>query len=110
MFDTIATQVWTSLLASAVGDLALALTEEIEYGDALVALEDWQHRVLQFWAPRLFPELSDRGQAIDAVCHAAAGRERLPALFERTSLGIQEWVGSAGTFDGLVRVMTGEGV
>jgi hypothetical protein len=109
-FDTIVVQTWTSLISSAVAALAISLTDDVEYSEAVDSLDDWQRRVLHFWAPRLYPELSDAGQALDAVCQAAAGRERLPHLFERMTLATQVQAGSTGAFDGLVRVMTGEGV
>jgi hypothetical protein len=108
-FDTITTQVWTSLIATAVSALAIALADDVEYGEALDSLDDWQSRTIHFWAERVFPELS-ASQAVEAVCHSASGPERLPMLFERVTLATQGWSQSAGAFDGLVRVLVGEGV
>jgi len=112
MFDTIVSQVWTSLLSLAVTNLALLIQEQREAEDDSDPLEalaaDWQQRVISFWAPHLFA--GTRAEALDDVIAAASDRRLLADLLDRVSVAVQKWAGTAKAFNGLIRMRDREGV
>jgi hypothetical protein len=64
---------------------------------------------VHFWAPKLFDGMSAE-EATAEACRAARRPEGLAEIQELLGLAIQEWANSAGTFTGLVRLITGQGV
>jgi hypothetical protein len=109
-FDTVTVQVWTSLIATSIGSLAAVLDGELEPAEALDSIDEWQSRVLHYWAPRLFPELSDADSALASLCQLSIRRERLAEVYERVSVGVQRQARSVEAFSGLIRVLHDEGV
>lgn len=111
-FDTIASQVWTTLLSKAITSLAIriATAPENDEDDPLESLSEWEQRVLHFWAPRMYPSL-DKEAALAEVQSAARSYEVvLPELMENMSSAVQTWIKSADVFRGIVRLITGEGI
>jgi hypothetical protein len=107
-YDTICCQVWTALISASLTEIAASADDDVSEADAISALPEWQQRVLYFWAPRLYPELSNREQALSEVCSAAWREGHGTELLERASLAIQAWAGSSDAFVGLTRLLTGE--
>jgi hypothetical protein len=106
-YDTICVQVWTSLISMSTTTLAATVAADPDAEDALEQLSEWQQRVINFWAPRLFPE-STREEAVDQFVHAASRIDRVGALQDRTAFAVQAWAKSAEAFRGLVRFVEGE--
>jgi hypothetical protein len=110
MFQSVTSQVWTSLLFMSLGSLASAIEDGVDAQAALDELVDWQKRVIHFWAPKIYPGLADREQALEEVCRSAASGQVLGELHELAAPAIQEWSGAKTAFDGLTRILTGDGV
>jgi hypothetical protein len=109
MFDTVVSQVWTSLASVALTNLALALHEgEDDDADRLASLPEWHQRVISFWAPTLYP--GSRAEAIESVIDTASDRRLLPELFDRLSVAVQEQARTGRAFQGLIRLRDREGV
>jgi hypothetical protein len=111
MFDTLGSQVWTSLASLAFTNLALTLQQQRETddeSDPFESLSEWHQRVLNFWAPRLFE--GSRPEAMEEVRRAAADTRLLPDLFDRLSVAVQQWLESDRVFRGLIRMRDREGV
>jgi hypothetical protein len=110
-FDTIVSQVWTSLASIAFSALAMRMAsqgEEDSEEDPIEGLPDWEQRVIYFWAPRLYP--GGREDALEEVRSAARVPEHFAELHERLGTAIQDWVKSPEAFKGLMRWYHGEGV
>ena len=109
-YQSISSQVWTSLLFASLESLSSSLEDEVQDRAALDELTEWQKRVVHFWAPKLYPNLSDRDQALDEICRSAASGAGLRELHELAAPAIQDWTGAKSSFDGLTRILTGDGV
>jgi hypothetical protein len=110
MFDTIVSQVWTSLASLAFTSLALVIreNEEDDEIDPIDLLPEWQRQVIGFWAPRMF-SLS-RQEAIERVKEIAPNRASLPELVDLLSAAVQVQAGTRRAFEGLIRMRDREGV
>lgn len=110
MFDTIVSQVWTSLASIALTSLALVIrdNEEDAEADPVGLLPEWHQRVISFWAPHLYP--GSRAEAIEKVVETASNRLLLPELFDLLGVAVQEWARSERAFQGLIRLRDREGV
>jgi len=111
MFDTIVSQVWTSLASIAFTRLTLEAqaTEEIDgEADPLDALPDWHQRVINFWAPQLFG--GAKAEAIEDVIEAATDPALVGDLWDRLSMAVQKQARTGHAFRGLVRLRDREGV
>jgi hypothetical protein len=103
MFDTIVSQVWTSLLSIVLTKLAAETAEEEEDTEAVLeAVNDW--------APLLFPEASDRGEAISDLVFHAGDAELRAMLQERIGIAVQRQARTGHAFRGLIRLRDSEGV
>ena len=109
-YQSISSQVWTSLLFASLESLTTATDDGVEGRAALDELVEWQKRVVHFWAPKLYPDLADREQALDEIARSAASGTGLRELHELAAPAIQEWTGAKASFDGLTRILTGDGV
>jgi hypothetical protein len=105
IYASIGAQVWTSLFSIAVGALSLEGDEENPL-DALAELPDWHQRVLNFWAPRVYPE-HEKTDALAALARAACRMEGLPDLHDRFGLAVQEWTTAASAFEGQAQQVGG---
>jgi hypothetical protein len=110
MFDTIVSQVWTSLASVALTNLAMVIqeTEDDDEADPVGSLPDWQQRVIGFWAPRLYT--GGRDEAVDTLVETASDRRLVPELFDRLGVAVQEWARTGQAFRGLIRLRDREGV
>jgi hypothetical protein len=110
-FDSIASQVWTTLLAKAILAFALCLAgaQEGEEEDPMNALPEWEQRVIGFWSTRIYPDKT-RQEALEEIAHAARRPEYLAELMENAASAVQEWLGSAEVFRSTARLVRGEGV
>jgi hypothetical protein len=109
-YQSISSQVWTSLLFTSLESLASTSEDGVEGRTALDELVEWQKRVVHFWAPKLYPNLADREQALDEICRSAVSDTGLRELHELAAPAIQDWTGAKASFDGLTRILTGDGV
>jgi hypothetical protein len=110
LFQAVTAQVWTSLILASASALNSALRDGVEGRAALDELVEWQKRVLHFWGPRIYHWFGDRDQAIDEICRVAATESGLAELNEFAVPAIQQYSGSRTAFDGLIRLVTREGV
>ena len=109
-FDTIVSQVWTSLVSVVIARLAAAMTAEPEADAALESLTDWETRVVHFWAQGLVPEAGSKGEAVRELAERAGTPELLADLHERIGAAVQEQARTAYAFRGLIRLRDNEGV
>lgn len=110
VFDTIVSQVWSSLVSAILVKLASELGEEEDSDAVLEMLNDWELRILHHWAQHLFPESGDRGDAIGEVLYYAAAPELRGALQDRLGMAVQRHARTVYAFKGLIRLRDGEGV
>jgi hypothetical protein len=110
MFDTIVSQVWTSLASLALTNLALVVRENEEDDEThpIDLLPEWQRQVITFWAPRMFA--LSRQEAVERVIETASDRARLPELVDLLGVAVQVQAGTRRAFEGLIRMREREGV
>jgi hypothetical protein len=111
MFDTIVSQVWTSLGAIAITNLAVVAAEHREANDdsnPVDELPEWHQRVISFWAPHLYG--GSRADAIREIEATAGDKRLLPELFDKMSVAVQKWAGTNKAYHGLIRMRDREGV
>lgn len=109
-FDTLVSQVWTTLAAIAFTSLALAVqaADGEEEADPIAELPDWQQHVIDYWALRLF--VGTRAECLEALSAEVSASHRLPGLFDRLSRAVQKHAQSTRAFQGLIRIRDREGV
>jgi hypothetical protein len=109
-YQSIAAQVWTVLIAASVEALRAAIADGLEGRAALDEIIEWKKRVVHYWAPRIYSWISDRDQAVDALVAAAASADGLVEVHEATVVALQRYTNARSAFDGLIRLVTREGV
>jgi len=105
IYASIGAQVWTSLFSIAVGALSLEGDGQDPL-DAVAELPDWHQRVLNFWAPRVYPE-HERRDALAALARAASRLDGLPDLHDRFGVAVQEWTSAAAAFEAQAQLVGG---
>lgn len=111
MFDTIVSQVWTSLASLAMGRVGVEANRLRDAGDdsdPVDALTEWEQRVINFWAPQLYD--GSRGEAIAELVQAASMPALLPELYDKLTVAIQRQARTGHAFQGLIRLRDREGV
>jgi hypothetical protein len=112
-FDTIVSQVWTSLASIAFSALAIKVaerrSEEDSDEDPMDALPEWEQRVIALWAPGLYPS-GTKEEALERVKAAARHPETFAELHELLAIAVQGWAKSPDAFKGLMRWAHEEGV
>jgi hypothetical protein len=111
MFDTIVSQVWTTLASIAVTNLAVeaARLQELETdGDPISELSEWEQRVLNFWAPHIYGV--PRGEALELLAEDAQVPVARRELYERLSIAVQRHARTPHAFRSLIRLRDREGV
>jgi hypothetical protein len=111
MYDTIVSQVWTSLAAVAFTSLAVKIGEFAAAGeesDPLEELPEWNQRVITFWATKIFPMA--KPEALAEVKKSAADAKLLPDLYRGLAREVQKQAATREAFTGLVRWRDGDGV
>lgn len=110
-FDTVVSQVWTSLVSLAIGRVGVEanrLRDADDGSDPLDSLSEWEQRVINFWAPQLYD--GTRPEAIAALVEAAAAPALLPELYDKLSVAVQRQARTVHAFRGLIRLRDREGV
>lgn len=101
-YHLIVHQVWSSLLAAAMGHLAATAPSPEDEPD-LDLLEPWQQGVLQGWAPFLFPE-EEREGALKQLPASVRRQDTMDAvLLRRLPTAIQQRLSTFRGFEGLVQ-------
>lgn len=111
MYDTIVSQVWTSLAAMAFTALAVKIGEFAAAGDdsdPLEELSEWNQRVITFWATKIFPMA--KPEALEKVKHGVVDAKLLPDLYRGLAREVQKQAATREAFTGLVRWREGDGV
>ncbi len=111
MFDTIVSQVWTSLASLAFCRLAVdarSLEENDDDSDPIEGLPEWHQRVINFWAPQLYD--GSKSEAIEQVVEAATDAALVSELWDKLSLAVQKQARTHYAFRGLIRLRDREGV
>jgi hypothetical protein len=109
MFDTIVSQVWTSLASLAFARLAIEMARnEDSDEDPVGLLPEWNQRVINFWAPQLYD--GTRDQAIEQVIEAASEPGEFADLCDRLATAVQNQARTGHAFRGLIRLRDREGV
>lgn len=103
VFQTIAHQVWSSVVSSSLCELKdNALTDDaITPDDALDQLAPWMRAVIEQWAPWLFPD-TDQIEAMQRVWELVEGGKWEQLLAERLPTAIAERFDTTRGFRGLV--------
>jgi hypothetical protein len=111
MFDTIVSQVWTSLAAIAITNLALVIVEQKEADDDSDPVDalpsEWQQRVLSFWAPHVFG--GTKAEALEQIVGMASEKGLLPYLIDQFGIAVQKWAGTEKAFRVCCVCATGRG-
>jgi len=110
MYDTVVSQVWTSLVSAVIAKLVAELSEEEEPDAVLDAINEWELRIVNYWAPLLFTEAGDRAEAIGDLLYYARTPELRATLQERVGMAVQRQARTAYAFQGLIRLRDREGV
>lgn len=103
-FQTIAHQVWSSVLASCLSELKdnTLTDQEVSMEDALDALEPWMRAVIEQWAPWLCPDAGE-SEALQNVWELVDGGKWENLLTDRMPTAISARFDTTRGFRGLVK-------
>lgn len=103
MFDSITSQVWTSLVGGVLAKLGIMAASD-PGADALERLADWEVRVLNLWAQKLKPGARDLDTAVGQVLDDLHDAEKAQGLLDAVSGAVQAFSKTGNAFDGLIRL------
>jgi hypothetical protein len=109
-FATIAAQVWTSLLSAVTINLARLTHEASDPVQALESLAEWESRILNYWAPVLFPDAGGRDESIETMVQLAGSPEEQGGLQQLLVPHVLALADATRGFGGLIRLRDLEGV
>lgn len=101
-FQMIVHQVWSSVLGSAMGELADAAHKQEQLDEAMGDLDPWMPQVLRDWAAWLFPQ-RDADEALQALWEKVSGGDWEKLLIDRLPNAIQSRFETLRGFNGLIK-------
>ena len=104
VFQTIAHQVWSSVLSSCLAELKdnTLTSDSVTLEDAIDALEPWMRAVIEQWAPWLYPDAGE-DEALHSIWELVDGGKWEELLTDRMPTAISARFDTTRGFRGLAK-------